>query len=243
MLHIYCQTPKKMMNELRQAIRQIIRETYMDEAGFPRVVRTMTGNVPNVRTVVIVTAANPGGRPVYGKATPDAERRSNEFNNKAMAKLYSMLSDWKYGYTKLKGMYDYAEPSVLVGGMSKGEGRKLAQKFFQESFIFGYLKDIGPEKSVMEYELVFVDGQPGPKKEIVISNSEVQDYDNYYSMVGTRKFQIPFYDDAFSNKRLPVGQSAPEDIEDVDTDDLSYRQKQSLKGKQRKIALSDTELD
>lgn len=231
------------MEQLRKAIRQIIRETYVDEGGFPRAVRTLTGNVPNVKTVVIVTAANPGGRPVYGTATPDAKRRSAEFNNKAMSKLYSMLSDWKYGYIKLKGMYDYEEPSVLVGGMSKGEGMKLARKFFQESFIFGYLKDVGPDKSVMEYELVFTDGQAGPKRELAISNDSVQNYDNYYSLVGSRKFQIPFYDDAFSNKRLAVGKGEPEDIEAVDYDDRTYRQKLSLKGKQRKMATSDLDSD
>lgn len=235
MLHIYCQIPKKM-NELRNAIRQIIRETYMGEAGFARTIRTMTGNVPEVETVVIVSASNPEGKPVYGNQTPEQKRKSNEFNNKAMAKLYAVLSDWKYGYVKLKGFYDYAEDSVLIGGMSKGEGRNLARKFYQESFIFGYLKDIGPDRSVMEYELVYVDGSPGMKSQMTISNKDVQDYKNYYSKVGGRKFQIPFYDEAFSNKRLVVGSGEAEDIEPVDIDTRTYRQKQSLKGKDRKIA-------
>jgi hypothetical protein len=74
------------------------------------------------------------------------------------------------------------------------------------------------------------------KSQMTISNKDVQDYDNYYSKVGGRKFQIPFYDEAFSNKRLVVGSGEAEDIDPVDIDTRTYRQKQSLKGKDRKIA-------
>lgn len=51
-----------------------------------------------------------------------------------------------------------------------------------------------------------------------------------------RKFQIPFYDEAFSNKRLVVGRGEPENIEPEFYDTRTYRQKQSLKGKERKLA-------
>lgn len=218
------------MENIRKAIRQIIRETYVEEGGFSRTMRTMTGNVPEVDKMVILTAANPGGQPMY----PKDKVKSAEFNNKQMAKLYSILSDWKYGYVKIKGFYDYPEPSVLIGGMSKSEGKKLAAKFGQESFIFGYRKDLDNGGAAMVYELCYLDGSSGGKSEIVTSTSAVQSYDNFYSEIKGRKFQIPFFDDAFSKKRLVVGRGEPEDMEPESQDARTYRQKQSLKGKERK---------
>lgn len=220
------------MNELRKAIRQIIRETYMDEAGFPRTMNIMRGAADSVDKVVIITASNPMGR-----------MQSAELNNKAMDSLYSDLKSSGYGFIKMKGLYGYPEPSVLVNGMSRGEGFRLARKYKQQSFIFGYRKKMDEDKSVMVYELVYPwDPGSNMSSRMTISNSDVQDFDDFYSKVKGRKFQIPFYDDMLSTKELPVGAAVPTDIEPaVEEPKLSYRQLQSLKGKAKKTAIASAE--
>lgn len=225
------------MQYIRNIIRKLIRESYFEESGFSRMMNTITGNVPEVEKFVIVTAANPSGQPMY----PDDKQKSAEFNNRQMAKLYSIISSWKYGYVKIGGFYEFQEPSVLIGGMSKSEGRKLAQKFGQESFIFAHRENLDDENSVMIYELVGSDGRTFKKSELVIANNDVQKYTNFYSKVNGRKFQIPFYDEVFSNRRLVVGKGEPENIEPEYRDTKTFRQKQSLKGKDRKIAGVDFE--
>lgn len=213
----------------------MIREAYMDEAGFTNVHRMVTGNVPEVDTIVIITAANPGGEPMYGINTREEREKSAAFNNRQMRKLYSILDGWKYGYSKIQGKYGYDEPSVVVGGMSKSEGRKLAEKFGQESFIFGFRREFAPGKQEMVYELSYTDGTPGPKRSILASNADIQNYKDFYSKVKGRKFQIPFFDDAFANKRLAVGQGKPEEMNPQAAEDKpSYRQMLSMKGKARK---------
>lgn len=213
------------MNELRKAIRQIIRETYMDEAGFPRAMQLMRGNVDAVDRVVIITAANPMAR-----------KQSNNVNDLKMQELYSDLKSLGYGFIKMKGLYGYPEPSVLVNGMSKGEGLKLARKYKQQSYIFGYRKQLDDESSVMVYELIYPwDSGSNMTSRMTISNSDVQDFDDFYSKIKGRKFQIPFYDELLATKQLPVGAAEPVDIEPSDDEQKpTYRQIQSMKGKAKK---------
>lgn len=216
------------MNQLRKTIRQMIRETYMDEAGFPRTMQLMRGNVDSVDRVVIITAANPMAR-----------KQSNRFNDEKMSELYSDLRSMGYGYIKLKGLYGVAEPSVLVNGMSRGEGFRLARKYRQESYIFGYRKRLDDSSSVMVYELIHpYSPENNMSSRITIANADVQDFDDFYSKVKGRKFQIPFYDEMLATKQLPVGAAEPVGIEPstVEKPEPNFRQLQSLKGKARKSA-------
>lgn len=216
------------MNELRKTIREIIRETYMGEGGFQRAMMLMRGNVDAVDKVVIITAANPMAR-----------KQSNRFNEERMKELYSDLKSLGYGFIKMKGLYGYEEPSVLVNGMSKAEGFRLAKKYKQQSFIFGYKKELDDRNSVMAYELIHPwDSGSNMTSRMTIANSDVQDFDDFYSKIRGRKFQIPFYDDMLSAKQLPVGAAEPVDIEPSDEEQKpTYRQIQSMKGKAKKMTM------
>lgn len=214
------------MESIRKAVRQIIRETYIDESGFSRAREIIKGNVDSVERLVIISAENPGNR-----------KYPAEYNNKAMSELYSDLNSSGYGYIKMKGLYDRPEKSVMVNGMSKGEGFQLAKKYKQESYIFGYRKRIDDEKSVMVFELIYPWNPSGNMtSRVTIANSDVQDFDNYYSLVKGRKFQIPFYDDMFATKQLTTVSDTPEEIGfSPEEETPSYRQMQSMKGKARKM--------
>jgi hypothetical protein len=217
-----------MINELRKTIRQIIRETYMDEGGFSRVVSTIRGGIDSVDRIVIISAENPMNK-----------KHPAEYNNKAMSRLYSDLESSGYGYVKMKGLYDRLETSLMINGMSKGEGFRLAKKYKQESYIFGYRKELDENKSVMVFELIHPwDSGSNMTSRMTIANSDVQDFKNYYSLVKGRKFQIPFYDEMLAAKQLPTGAAEPEDIEPSDEEQkLTYRQIQSMKGKAKKMAM------
>ena len=217
-----------MMNELRKTIRQIIRETYMDEGGFSRVVSTIRGGIDSVDRIVIISAENPMNK-----------KHPAEYNNKAMSRLYSDLESSGYGYVKMKGLYDRLETSLMINGMSKGEGFRLAKKYKQESYIFGYRKELDENKSVMVFELIHPwDSGSNMTSRMTIANSDVQDFKNYYSLVKGRKFQIPFYDEMLAAKQLPTGAAEPEEIEpSVEEPKPTYRQIQSMKGKAKKMAM------
>lgn len=210
------------MESIRKVVRQMIRESYFREGGFPRAMQLMRGAVDSVDRLVIITAANPMARQAEASV-----------NNRKMEELYSDLNSLGYGFIKMKGLYGVPEPSVLVNGMSRGEGFKLARKYKQQSYIFGYRKDIDGENSVMVYELIYPwDSSQNMTSRMTISNADVQDFDDFYSKVKGRKFQIPFYDEMLSSKQLPVGASEPVDIEPGDDEEgLTYRQKISMKGK------------
>ena len=202
----------------------------MDESGFSRTMQLMRGGVDSVERIVIVTAANPMARPAEASV-----------NNKKMDELYSDLKSMGYGFIKMKGLYGVPEPSVLVNGMSRGEGYRLARKYKQQSFIFGYRKQLDDKNSVMVFELIYPwDSSLNITSRMTIANTQVQKYKDFYSMVGGRKFQIPFYNKMLATKQLPVGAAEPVDIEPKDDGEkMGYRQMQSLKGKARKSAFTD----
>lgn len=215
------------MNNLRNKIRNIIREIYMQEAGFPRALQIMRGGVDSIDKLVIITAAN-----------PMAQETEASVNNRKMEELYSDIKSLNYGFIKLKGLYGVPEPSVLVNGMTKGEGMALAKKYKQLSYIFGYRKQLDDNNSVMMFELIYPwNSSLNMTSRMTISNSDVQNFEDFYSKVKGRKFQIPFYDEMLQSKQMMIGSSKPVDIEPKDEPDdeqMNYRQKTSLKGKASK---------
>ena len=91
----------------------------------------------------------------------------------------------------------------------------------------------------MVYELIHpYSPENNMSSRITIANADVQDFDDFYSKVKGRKFQIPFYDEMLATKQLPVGAAEPVGIEPstVEKPEPNFRQLQSLKGKARKSA-------
>lgn len=161
-------------------------KSLLNESGFARVGRIMRGLVPSVKTLAFLTAENP-----LGKSAPA------EQNNAAMKKLMADLRQMNLGFTPIKGKYGSPEKSLFVPNISKDEAMELGKKYNQESVIVGEMVKDGSSDG-MKFQMIRTDDQYGDvdgERTVFIDKS---DADNYYSEVKGRKFQIPFFDDAYA---------------------------------------------
>ncbi len=193
------------MEAIRRMVREMIQEMMVDEmSGFSRAMNVMRGNSKSVDRFVIVTAAN-----------PNAEQKTNDFNNRAMEQLYADVRSKGYGFIKMKGLYGVPEPSILINGMTREEGAELASKYEQQSYIYAERKPLDKEGSYMHYELIYPNDQgQNVSSKALISNVDVQGLEDFYSSIKGRKFQIPFYNDMFEKKVIPVGSSKAVDMDE-----------------------------
>ncbi len=157
------------------------------EGGFSRVMTTMRGAIPKIKTIGILTAENPCAQ----KLTPQE-------NNVRNAKLEKILGSYLFGYRKVKGKYGNMENSFLVNNITKSQLMQLGDEFVQESIIFGDYFEEG-EKFGMEFSMIRThtcdSDEPvgtimGQRKVFIDRNNE----DDFYSEIKGRRFQIPFFE-------------------------------------------------
>ncbi len=78
-------------------LTDIIKESpqrEVGEGGFSRVMTTMRGAIPKIKTIGILTAEN-----------PCAQELTPQENNRRNAKLEEILGSFLFGYRKVKGKY------------------------------------------------------------------------------------------------------------------------------------------
>src|SRR5688572_22687232 len=92
------------------------RDTMM-ESGFARVRRIMFGDVPNIRTIGIVTAQNPYGQ----RPWPGNDIESGRENRGRNQSLEEYLRTRNLGPIKVKGKFGLYEDSFLVPNIPKKE--------------------------------------------------------------------------------------------------------------------------
>lgn len=175
----------------RMAMHYWNKTRTLSEHGYARVGRMLRGFVPNVKTVGIITGENPQSTP----ASPQSNNQANE-------RLEKELRLRNLGFTKVKGQYGSLENSYLVPNIRKDELLSLGQQFEQTSVIYGERTETekdGKKYDGMVFQMVFTDhrfGQVDSERRMFIN---VQDAEDFFSMVKGRKFRIPFYDDEYEN--------------------------------------------
>lgn len=162
-------------------------EREVGEGGYSRVMSSMRGLIPKIKTIGIFTAENPCAREL-----PPEE---NKIRN---GKLEKIIAGALFGYKKVKGSYGSKENSFMVNNITKKLLLQLGEQFDQESVIFGEYFEEG-EKYGMVFRMIRSSScggdEPvgtimGERKVFINRNNE----DDYYTEVKGRKFQIPFFE-------------------------------------------------
>lgn len=163
-------------------------EIEVGEGGYSRVMSSMRGNIPKIKTIGIFTAENPCAR----ELPPEENKARN-------SELEKIIAGALFGYKKVKGSYGSKENSFIVNNITKKLLLQLGDQFDQESVIFGEYFEEDNGKYGMVFRMIRSSAcggdEPvgtimGERKVFINRNNE----DDYYTEVKGRKFQIPFFE-------------------------------------------------
>ena len=167
---------------MRSEIVNIIKEIVDEMSGFSRVRNMMQGGVASVDSIGILTAENP-----YG------QEATTQDNSIKMRQLKSQINSMGLGFIKIGGSYEMKENSLLVPNISKEQVIEMGLKYEQESVIFGEKKE---SQEGYYFEWSYIQGEKTiQNRKISFSGMGIQDRNDFYSLVKSRKFIIPFFDD------------------------------------------------
>lgn len=173
------------------------KKFYLNESGFARVRRILFGDVPNIRTVGIVTAQNPNGAAPH----PDNDIENNRENIYLNKSLEDYLKTRNFGPVKIKGKFGVEEDSFLVPNISKKELIDIGKWFEQISVIWGEKNIDNNGNPYFKFEYIDIEsGDTQSIRTVHLSGEGVQDRDDFYSQHKGKKFIIPFFDDPLSKK-------------------------------------------
>ncbi len=159
------------------------------EKGYSRLVQIISGMVPNVKTIGIVTWENPMGVPL-----------SSEENNKRNEKLTNTLKRGAYSYRHIKGKYGVYENPFMIHNISKRDIIELGKLGKQESIIYGHFED----KDGMTFDLINCSSGSIISTRRIWKSLNKGEVD-YYSEFKGRKFVIPFFDEDSIDKHFERG--------------------------------------
>ncbi len=186
------------ISDLRSLIKEVIQEKQQPivESSYSQIMNVVRGQRDSIYQFGIMTAENP-----RGKAADPA------FNNEANKELEAELQERKYGYDKIGGQFGgVKENSFLIMNIAYHEMVELGYKFKQEAVIFATKKKDDPFMTFIYIDTTTPRGTMGDKKEVVLSDENVQSREDFYSSVSTgdkeKKFLIPFFDDGYNTKRF-----------------------------------------
>lgn len=186
------------ISDLRNIIKEVIQDKKQPivESSYSQVINIVRGQKESIYQFGIMTAENPRGK----AADPS-------FNNKANAELEAELQRRGYGYSGIGGKFGGSkENSFLIRNIPYHEMVELGYKFKQEAVIFATKKKDDPFMTFIYVDTTTPSGTIGDKKEVVLSDENVQSREDFYSSVGMgdkeKKFLIPFFDDGYNTKRF-----------------------------------------
>jgi hypothetical protein len=186
------------ISDLRSLIKEVIQEKQQPiiESSYSQIMNVVRGQKESIYQFGIMTAENPRGK------AADAS-----FNNNANAELEAELQRRGYGYSGIGGKFGGSkENSFLIRNIPYHEMVELGYKFKQEAVIFATKKKDDPFMTFIYVDTTTPSGTIGDKKEVVLSDENVQSREDFYSSVGMgdkeKKFLIPFFDDGYNTKRF-----------------------------------------
>ena len=154
-----------------------LEQYILETTKFAKAMQYMTGMKDIGKGLGIFTVMNP-----MAKET-DASQNKNMFKE-----LLSTLKSKGKKYIKQIGKYDIGEKSVMVVDISMKEVMNISKdpKWKQESFIWFKRDNENKLSSYMIGNGVIL------KSSKIMSGKEVQELDNYFSMIGNRKYSMSF---------------------------------------------------
>lgn len=221
------------MKDIKSIARLITEDpdisTPLVESGFARLLTTLRGIVPSIKTLAFITAHNPRNQP----SSPAQNNRKNEA-------LKRDLKQMNLGYKDGKGKYGGPEEDTLfIPNIRKDEAIKLGNKYNQESVIWGEKVDLEDHDGFRFYMIYTIDsdafsiGDIAGVRDIFLFLSNDEDCDacagsgeedgevcekckgkgkskreDFYSEIKGRKFRIPYFDDEYEGATFKPGEGA-----------------------------------
>lgn len=167
----------------------------LNEGGYSKLMQTISGLIPSIRTFAVITWENPLSKKV-----------SDEQNKGANKKLKDLLKSGNYSFRHIKGRYKDFENPFFINNISldyaKRIGFEYGGKYKQDSILFGekYEKD---NKVGMNIKMIYFDSRKPLERNIWEYLD--RETDAFYSEYKGRKFQIPFFDGKTKNKKFLNG--------------------------------------
>ena len=189
------------------------------EAGCARVITAMRGVVLSVKTLAILAAENPDGKP----ATASDNEAANQKPEKS-------LRGMNLGFVRVDGQYAGPKHSFFVPNITRDEALQRGKSFTQQFIIFGEKvhdsKD-GNEYDGFEFSLIFTDyrfGDVGGTRRMLVN---IEDAADYCTIVDGHEFRVPFFDGGkYENIEFNAG-SGVVDKRNITTDAINAIQEQS----------------
>jgi hypothetical protein len=193
-------------NKMAKSFQEFLKiRNSLNESGDARVQRILWGDVPTIKSVGIITAYNPYGKPplepdrkqhFLGLSNPyDQDNRAE--NNKRNERLKSELTSGNYGPIDIKGKFGGMwERSFLVPNISREEIVRLGDEYEQEAVIWGSAEN-DPTTGHRCFRFEWIES--GKTTETRNICGIVQDRNDYFSVKKNRKFTIPFFDDPLAD--------------------------------------------
>lgn len=171
---------------------------YINEVNSSRIRRILWGNVPTIDSIGILTASNPGGNPPI----PDGSKQQNATENNRLCKqLEDDLRMANYGPIQVKGKFGQWEKSYMVPNIKRNEAVALGKKYGQYAVIWGK-KHTDPNGNPF-FKFEWIEGdQTTQTRDLHVGNEDVQNRDDFFTLLKNRKITIPFFDDPYSKHTL-----------------------------------------
>lgn len=166
------------------------------ESGYARARRMMFGDVPSIVSVGVVTAHNPMGRPPM----PEPGETVQQANDRLNKKLENELRAANYGPIKSKGKFGGEEESFLIPNIPREHLVDLGRRYNQEAVIWGQKQADESGNPFFNFEYI-EGGNTVDTRTVHVGNADVQNRDDFYTMVKGRKFIIPFFGDPYAKYR------------------------------------------
>ena len=168
----------------------------LNEGGYSRLMQQMAGLVPAVKTLAIITWENPLGK-----------KQSDKVNKKSNLEFKEMLRQGNHSFKQIKGRYDNFENPFVIFNISLREAKHYGfdyEDVKQDSIIYAKTFTDSGTKGI-KFEMIYYDNRPPLERKIWTHKADGSK-DNYSEYKG-RKFQIPFFDDEFKNKKFKDGKT------------------------------------
>lgn len=194
----------------------------VNESNYSRISNIMRGYAPNIKTFAILTDFNPLGM--------ESSRLDNKMNN---LKLEKRIRELNLGFYKISGKYITKEESFLIMNISKSETLSLGVEYEQESVIWANILDNKEGDKTYDGMIFYLISTTSEDFGDIISERRVfvnvDDSEDFYSQISGRKFQIPFFDDEYSDVKFKEGSGL------IERDKIDRKTYESLNRKVDKI--------